>query len=132
MAPKLWTQAQGKVVVTDLVPWTSNTTAPLFYNWALDIYTSQSQCGSVAEGWSGDFGTCTCPREPTTCGFFLPPIPRGQFYFLDVKGVKGPVFSPACPRLHGCQHRPVVHHLPGGQGDGQPRGVPLLQGQRLR
>jgi hypothetical protein len=59
VAPTLWSQPQTKSVEAHPIATTSNTTAPQFYNWALDLYTSQSACGTVAEGWSGDFGTCT-------------------------------------------------------------------------
>jgi hypothetical protein len=60
VAPTLWSQPRIQGTEAHPVAFASNTTAPQFYNWALDIYTAQSQCSTVAEGWSGDFGTCTC------------------------------------------------------------------------
>ena len=58
VAPKLWTQPQTHVATLDPIAAGFNSTVPQYNNWVLDVYTTQSQCGTVAQGWSGDFGTC--------------------------------------------------------------------------
>ena len=59
VAPSLWSQPQTQSAQAHPVAFSSNTTSPQFYNWALDLYNSQSQCDTVNHGWTGDFGICT-------------------------------------------------------------------------
>ena len=117
-------------VETHPVAFTSNTTAPQFYNWALDIYNSQSQCDTVNHGWTGDFGICTwCEGRQWAEHRSRGHVASARVAILGVAKLsprRGLCHVPC--RLHRQQHRSVVHHLPCGQGDGEISGLPVLQG----